>query len=132
MSDYGMSVIYEGTVEEAEEAMTVALKEIGFGILTRIDVAETLKQKISLKRRPYVILGACNPQYAAKAIAMEEEIGLLLPCNVIIYENDQGHTVVSAVDPERMFEVVKRDDMHGLAVEVRDLLNKAIESVRHS
>jgi len=131
MSDYGIRTIYDGSLEEAEQAMTAALKEAGFGVLTRIDVAETLKQKVGLERRPYVILGACNPQYAARGIAMEEEIGLLLPCNVIIYEDGQGRTIVSAIDPERMFEVVKRDDMRDMAVEVRELLTRAIESIGH-
>ncbi len=131
MSNYGMRTIYNGSMEEAEEAITAALKDVGFGVLTRIDVSETLKQKIGLERRPYVILGACNPKYAASAIAMEEEIGLLLPCNVIIYVDTPGRTVVSAIEPERMFEVVKRDDMCDMAVEVRGLLNRAIEAIRH-
>jgi len=131
MSDYGIRTTFKGTLEEAEKATTEALKEVGFGVLSRIDVAETLKQKINIERRPYVILGACNPKYAARAIEMEEEIGLLLPCNVIIYEDAQGRTIVSAVDPERMFEVVNRDDMYDIAVEVRGLLNKAIEAIRH-
>lgn len=131
MSDYGIRTTFKGTLEEAEKATTEALKEVGFGVLSRIDVAETLKQKINIERRPYVILGACNPKYAARAIEMEEEIGLLLPCNVIIYEDAQGRTIVSAVDPERMFEVVNREDMCDIAVEVRGLLNKAIEAIRH-
>lgn len=127
--DYGIRTVYDGSMQEAEAAITEALKEVGFGVLTRIDVADTLKKKIDLERRPYVILGACNPRYAAHAIEHESEIGLLLPCNVIVYENDQGQTIVSAIEPIRMFELVDREDMREIAEEVKGLLQKAIEAV---
>jgi len=127
--DYGIRTVFNGSMQEAEAAVTEALKEVGFGVLTRIDVAETLKNKIDLERRPYVILGACNPRYAARAIEHEEEIGLLLPCNVIVYEDEQGQTVVSAIEPLRMFELVDRDDLRGIAGEVKALLQKAIDTI---
>ena len=127
--DYGIRTVFNGSMQEAEAAVTEALKEVGFGVLTRIDVAETLKNKIDLERRPYVILGACNPRYAAHAIEHEEEIGLLLPCNVIVYEDEQGQTVVSAIEPLRMFELVDRDDLRGIAGEVKALLQKAIDTI---
>jgi len=127
--DYGIRTVYDGNMQEAEAAVTAALKEVGFGVLTRIDVADTLKKKIDLDRRPYVILGACNPRYAAHAIEHEPEIGLLLPCNVIVYENEQGQTIVSAIEPIRMFELVDREDMREIAEEVKGLLQKAIEAV---
>ena len=127
--DYGIRTVFNGSMQEAEAAVTEALKEVGFGVLTRIDVAETLKKKIDLERRPYVILGACNPRYAAHAIEHEEEIGLLLPCNVIVYEDEQGQTVVSAIEPLRMFELVDRDDLRGIAGEVKALLQKAIDTI---
>jgi uncharacterized protein (DUF302 family) len=127
--DYGIRTVFDGSMQEAEAAVTEALKEVGFGVLTRIDVAETLKKKIDLDRRPYVILGACNPRYAAHAIEHEEEIGLLLPCNVIVYQDEQGQTVVSAIEPLRMFELVDRDDLRGIAGEVKGLLQKAIDTI---
>lgn len=127
--DYGIRAVYDGSMQEAEAAITEALKSVGFGVLTRIDVADTLKQKIDLERRPYVILGACNPRYAAHAIAHEPEIGLLLPCNVIVYENEQGQTVISAIEPIRMFDLVEREDMRDIAEEVKALLQQAIDTV---
>lgn len=129
MSDYGMSTVYNGNIEQAETAITEALKEVGFGILTRIDVADTLKKKIDYDKAPYVILGACNPKVASQALEMEEELGLLLPCNVIVYENSSGKTVISIIEPEAMLSVVGRDDMKVLAVEIRVLLQKALASV---
>ena len=129
MSDYGISRVYNGSVEEAEAAITEALKDVGFGVLTRIDVAETLKKKINYDKAPYVILGACNPRVASQALEMEEELGLLLPCNVIIYESGLGETVVSVVEPEAMLSVVHRDDMTSLAAEIRVLLNKALNTI---
>jgi len=129
MSGYGMSTVYNGSVEEAEAAVTEALKEVGFGVLTRIDVADTLKKKIDYDKAPYVILGACNPKVASQALEMEEELGLLLPCNVIVYENGSGETTVSIIEPEAMLSVVGRDDMNLLAKEIRGLLQKALASL---
>lgn len=129
MSEYGMRKVFDGSVEEAEAAITNALKEVGFGVLTRIDVSATLKAKIDYDKAPYVILGACNPKVASQALEMEEELGLLLPCNVIVYENSKGETVVSVIEPEAMLSVVNRDDMNALATEVRALLSKALNSI---
>jgi len=129
MSDYGMSRVFNGTVEQAEVAITNALKDVGFGVLTRIDVADTLKKKIDYDKAPYVILGACNPKVASQALEMEEELGLLLPCNVIVYESGLGETVVSVIEPEAMLSVVHRDDMISLAAEIRVLLSEALNSI---
>ncbi len=129
MSDYGMSTVYNGSVDAAEAAVTEALKEVGFGILTRIDVADTLKKKINYDKAPYVILGACNPGIASQALEMEEELGLLLPCNVIVYENASGETVISMIEPEAMLSVAGRDDMTVLAKDIRLLLQKALAAV---
>jgi uncharacterized protein (DUF302 family) len=129
MAEYGMSKLYDGSVEEAEVAVTEALKSVGFGVLTRIDVADTLKKKIDYDKAPYVILGACNPKVASQALEMEEELGLLLPCNVIVYENGSGETVVSMIEPEAMLSVVARDDMNSLAGEVRKLLQQALDAL---
>jgi uncharacterized protein (DUF302 family) len=96
--DYGMRTYLELSYEEAIEKTTAALKAEGFGVLTQIDVQATLKQKLDVDFRRYVILGACNPPLAYQALSAELEIGLLLPCNVIVYEEGQG-AVVSIVDP---------------------------------
>ena len=129
MSEYGMSRVFDGSVEAAEAAITAALKEVGFGVLTRIDVAATLKAKIDYDKAPYVILGACNPKVASQALEMEEELGLLLPCNVIVYQNSGGETVVSVIEPEAMLSVVHRDDMTSLASEIRAFLIKALNAI---
>lgn len=128
-NDYGMRTTFDGTVEEAEAAITEALKEFGFGVLTRIDVAATLKKKLDLDRPPYVILGACNPKIASQAIEMEPELGLLLPCNVIVYENSAGETVISIIKPVKMLAFVGQPEMLPLAEQVRDLLAQALKKV---
>lgn len=128
-NDYGIRTTFAGTVEEAEAVATEELQKVGFGVLTRIDVAATLKKKLGLERPPYVILGACNPKIASKALEMEPELGLLLPCNVIVYENDQGQTIVAAVSPVKMLQIVGRADMLPLAEQVRDLLKQMIGAV---
>jgi len=127
MSDYGIQATFQGSVAEAEEAITTALKDVGFGVLTRIDVADTLKKKLDLDRRPYLILGACNPKIASQALDMEAELGLLLPCNVIVYEADDGTTMISVIEPEKMLSVVGRADMQPIAEHVRELLEHALE-----
>lgn len=125
---YGNEIIFNGSVEAAEAAITEALQAVGFGVLTRIDVAATLKKKIDLDRPPYLILGACNPKIASHAIAMEPDIGLLLPCNVIVYENDAGKTVISVVDAPSMLSVVGRDDLTPVAEQVNELLLQALHA----
>ena len=106
------------TFDEAIEVVTDALKEEGFGVLTRIDVAETLKTKIGADFRPYVILGACNPPLAHGALQAEPLIGLLLPCNVVVMEEDDGSITVSAVNPAEMFKVVDNPELQEIAGEV--------------
>lgn len=127
MADYGMRTIFNGSLEEAEVAMTDALQAVGFGILTRIDVAETLKKKIDVSRKPYVILGACNPKLANQALQLEPELGLMLPCNVIVYENDEGQTVVSAIDPEAMVGMIDNPKLQCLVNEAKPLLQQALD-----
>jgi uncharacterized protein (DUF302 family) len=126
---YGLEKVFKGTVDEAEAAIRASLKEVGFGVLTYIDVQETLKNKINFDCRPYRILGACNPKLASVALSAEENIGLLLPCNVVVYENAKGETIVSAIKPAKMFSVVNRIDMLEMAQEVAQLLTTAIESL---
>lgn len=103
MDDLGIRVHLDLPYEEAIERVTAALKEEGFGILTHVDVKDTLKQKLGVDFRRYAILGACNPPLAHRAFVTEVEIGLLLPCNVIVYEDDDGQgSEVSIIDPISM------------------------------
>jgi len=129
MADYGMRISFDGSIEEAEQAMTAALNDVGFGILTRIDVAETLKKKIDVSRKPYVILGACNPNLANQALQFEEELGLMLPCNVLVYENKQGQTIVSIIDPEVMVGMIDNSNLRCLVNEAKPLLQQALASI---
>jgi len=132
MADYGMRMTFDGSIEEAEQAITVALKDVGFGILTRIDVAETLKKKIDVSRKPYVILGACNPKLANQALQLESELGLMLPCNVIVYENEEGQTIVSMIDPEAMVGMIDNPKLQCLVNEAKPLLQQALDGINKS
>jgi len=129
MSDYGMRTVFDGDVEAAEAAITDALKMVGFGILTRIDVAETLKKKIDVERAPYVILGACNPKLANTALNLEPELGLMLPCNVIVYKDSDNQTVVSIIDPAAMVGMIDNPELNCLVKEARPLLEQALNSI---
>ncbi len=115
--------------EQAVEKVVGALKKEGFGVLTEIDVKATLKKKLDIDFRRYVILGACNPSLAHQALNTELEIGLLLPCNVIVYEEDGG-SVVSIVDPISMLGVVENPDLDSIAREARARLQRVIEAVQ--
>jgi len=129
MSDYGMRKVFDGDIEAAEAAITDALKTVGFGILTRIDVAQTLKKKIDVERAPYVILGACNPKLANTALNLEPELGLMLPCNVIVYEDSDHHTIVSVIDPAAMVGMIDNPALECLVSEARPLLEQALNSI---
>jgi len=129
MSDYGMRTVFDGDIEAAEAAISDALKAVGFGILTRIDVAETLKKKIDVDRAPYVILGACNPKLANTALTLEPELGLMLPCNVIVYSDADDQTIVSIIDPAAMVGMIDNPDLECLVSEARPLLEQALNSI---
>lgn len=113
---------------EAVERTKAALKEQGFGVLTEIDVRQTLKEKRGVDFRPYVILGACNPPFAEQALTLELDLGLLLPCNVVVYE-DVGGSVVEAMDPEPVLGLVGNPALAPIAGEVKRRLQAAIEQV---
>jgi uncharacterized protein (DUF302 family) len=122
---YAFSKQLDGvSMDDALEKVAEALKANGFGVLTKIDVKETLKKKIDIDFRPYVILGACNPKLAYKALQGEALIGLLLPCNVVVQESDGG-TLVSFADPKAMFELVPDAPIEEVATEARRLLQNA-------
>ena len=112
--------------DEARARITAALKEEGFGVLTEIDVKATLKTKLDVDVEPYVILGACNPQLAHRALQSEPGIGLLLPCNVALWAEDGG-TVVSIAKPTAMFEIVGRDDVRPIAEDAEARLRRALD-----
>jgi len=115
--------------DTAVEKITAALKEEGFGILMEIDMQATLKAKLNFDRRPYKILGACNPPFAKKALELEEKIGILLPCNVIIIEREDGKADVSVMDPAVAMSVVDNPKLAGLADEVRAKLVAALARI---
>ncbi len=113
-------------IDEADIRTREALKEQGFGVLTEIDVKETMKKKIGVEMDGYRILGACNPNMAYKAIGMEPRIGAMLPCNVIL-RTIEGGTELSAIDPVASMAAVDNPDLHAVAADVRDMLKKAID-----
>lgn len=125
MKDVNLTAKLNIPYEDAVRAVTSALKNEGFGVLTEIDVKSTLKQKIDADFRPYVILGACNPHLAHQALSHDLDMGLLLPCNVIVYEEDGG-SVVSIVNPLDMLDVANKPELNDIAVEARGRLLRVI------
>ncbi len=115
--------------EEAVTKVTEAIAAEGFGILTEIDVKATMRKKLDVDFRKYVILGACNPPLALRALSAEPHIGLLLPCNVVVMERDGGGSIVSAIDPETQFKLVGRPGLGKIACEVKEKLERALESI---
>ncbi len=114
--------------DQAVEIAIAALKQRGFGVLTRIDVKSTLKEKLDVEFRPYVILGACNPRMAHQALQAEDKIGTMLPCNVIVQELD-GKSEVAAVDPVASMQAIDNDTLAAIARKVRDELKATIQSL---
>lgn len=125
---YGISTTTTLTYEQAVEKVTVELQKEGFGILTTIDVKDTLKKKLNVDFKKYVILGACNPPFAHQALQAEEELGLLLPCNVIVYEKD-NQTIVAAFDPMVITSIVDNPNLEPIAKEVRARLERVIAAM---
>ena len=115
--------------EDALEKVTAELQKEGFGVLTEIDVKATLKKKLDINTNKYKILGACNPPLAHQALSVEPEIGLLLPCNVVVFEDDRGKTQVAAIDAKAMMSVVQRDDVLPIAEQVNDKLKRVISNI---
>lgn len=125
---YGFSKSVDLPFDAAVEKVTAELQKEGFGVLTTIDVKETLKKKLNVDFKKYKILGACNPDFAHKALQVEEEIGLLLPCNVIVYERN-GKSVVAAFDPMAMTRVMENAAIEPIATEVKQRLERVIAAV---
>lgn len=126
--DYALRTRLDLPYEQAVEAVTAALQDEGFGVLTEIDVQATLKQKLDADFRKYIILGACNPPLAHQALTTELEIGLLLPCNVIVYE-DNGGSVVSAADPIAMLQIAGNAGLEPVAHAARTRLQRALAAL---
>ena len=132
MAHYGMTATIPGTFDEVKERVVAALKEQGFGVLTTIDVQATLKQKLDADMERYEILGACNPSLAHQALDTDREVGLLLPCNVVVREAEGGVTV-SMLDPEAMFSLAEGMTAGALAdlpTQAKERLETALQTVR--
>ena len=126
--EYGFSKIVEQPFEQTVEKVTEELKKVGFGVLTEIDVKDTMKKKLNVDFKKYKILGACNPPIAHKALQIEEELGLLLPCNVIVYEKE-SKTAVSVFNPMIMSQLIDNKDMLAIAEEVKIKLMTVLDSI---
>jgi uncharacterized protein (DUF302 family) len=127
-TSYGFGKTLPLPYPEALERTKAALKEQGFGVLMEIDVQQTMKEKLGVDFRPYTILGACNPPLAHRALSTELDIGLLLPCNVVVYEADGG-SIVQVLDPAAALGIVGNPALHPIAHEAQERLRKAVDSL---
>ena len=127
---YGISITVDLDYERAVERTKQELSKEGFGVLSEIDIAATLKKKLDVEFRPYVILGACNPPLAHRALIAERDLGLLLPCNVVVYAADEnGKSVIAAMDPEAALELTGNPEVREVAREVRARLERVLNGV---
>lgn len=126
---YAFSKTVDDSFDEAVERVTARLAEEGFGVLTTIDVSSTLKNKLDVDFQRYTILGACNPNYAYKALQAEDKIGVMLPCNVIVQQKDGEKVEVSAVDPLASMQAVENQSLGEIAMEVQQKLQSVIEGL---
>jgi uncharacterized protein (DUF302 family) len=127
---YGFNINLTGDMDAVRERVTAALQQEGFGVLTEIDVAATLKKKLDVDRKPYLILGACNPVLANQALNADPDIGLLLPCNVVLREEDDGSITVGFMDPAAVLSLVDKAGVEVLATEVRSRLERVRDALR--
>jgi len=132
MKGYAFTRILDTSYEDAISRITAALKEEGFGVLTEIDVKETLKKKLGVDFRKYVILGACNPPYAHRTLQADLDVGLLLRCNVIVYETDDQKAYVSAINPVSALQVIKNKELRKIAEEISEKLKRVVDKVAKS
>lgn len=127
---YGFSVSVADSFENAITRVTEELQKEGFGVLTEIDVKATLKKKLDIDKRPYTILGACNPVLANQAIDAEPDIGLLLPCNVLVREEEDGSVTVAFMDPSAVLQLVQQDGIADLAGQVKAKLERVRDGLK--
>lgn len=123
---YHISKTFEADFDELRERVTVTLKEVGFGVITEIDMQQKLKEKLDIDYKRYVILGACNPGFAYEAIQLEEELGVLLPCNVVIIDQEDGRVQISAIDARTMMSVVGNPKLEEIAEVINNRLKQAL------
>jgi uncharacterized protein (DUF302 family) len=128
-NDYGFRTKIRGSLDEVVEKTVAALKAEGFGVLTDIDVKSTLKKKLGVDVPQQIILGACNPNLAHQALTTEEDLGLLLPCNVVVREAEEGFYWVTAVNPLKLLSIAGRDDLLQVATKVKTKMKTSIESL---
>lgn len=130
IADYAYQTKLDLPYEQAIDTVTTALKKEGFGVLTEVDVKDTMKKKLDVDFRKYAILGACNPPLAHQALETQLDIGLLLPCNVIVYETDDGGSMVSILDPLSMLGVVENPQLDPVAEDARSRLRRVNQSLK--
>ena len=130
MSYYIGTKVQNKNFDEAIELVTAELKKEGFGVITEVDVQGTLKNKLDVDFKKYRILGACNPNFAYQALSAEDKIGILLPCNVVVEEHENGEVEVSAVDPIVSMSSVENEKLVSLATEVKERLARVIENLK--
>lgn len=126
---YGFTVKVNKSFDDAVAKVTEELQKEGFGVLTEIDVKAVMKKKLDIDKRPYKILGACNPVLANKAMSAEPDIGLLLPCNVVVREDEDGSVIVGFMDPVAVLGLVQTDDVKELGAEVRSRLERVRDAL---
>ncbi len=126
---YSFSTKFTGSFDEALKRVTEALKAEGFGIITEIDIRETMKKKLGIEKRPYKILGACNPGLANQALEADPDIGLLLPCNVVVREEADGSVTVAFMDPVAVLNLTRAEGVEALAKEVRSRLERVQDAL---
>lgn len=127
--DYYFEKKVNYTVDEAVDKIGEFLKTHGFGILTQIDVQKTLKDKVGAEIKQYRILGACNPYFAHEAVGKEDNVGLMLPCNIVVREDSEGQVVVAAINPERTIKTIGNEELSYLATRVRDVMQSMISNI---
>ena len=126
---YYLSKNIQGDFDKIKVNLVENLKDVGFGVITEIDMKEKLKEKLEIDFKKYVILGACNPGFAYEAIQMEEELGVLLPCNVILIDNEDGSVKVAAIDAQKMMSIVGNEELENVAGMVNERLKQALDNI---